>query len=416
MTKRIFILSNSLFLFALSLAVFIGFFGLANPAFAKETGFVRKIVVFEEAFVNEKAQSALLSVFGAERLRTLPIINGMTVILPERAVDALASTGGVLRVDDDIKVYATKKPSWAGGGDGGTNQPSQVFPWGVDRIDAEEAWNYQITGQNINVAVIDTGIDSAHPDLFVLGGINFVSKSPAKPPVPSQWDDDNGHGTHVAGIIGAINNDIGVVGVAPDVNLFAVKVLDRTGSGYVSDVIAGIGWAVQNGMHLANLSLGADSGIQSLKDACDAARDAGVILVAAAGNDGGAVDYPAAYSSVIAVAAVDSSDAVAGFSSRGSEVDVAAPGVSIFSSYKDGGYSTLSGTSMATPHVTGALALRLSIDLQNSASLGDFSFYKNILCSTADDLLSLGKDTLTGCGLVDAEQLATGSEFGNDLP
>jgi subtilisin family serine protease len=397
-----------------AIAVFAGVFGPAGQTFAEGRGPARKIVVFEDTFVNEKAQAALLEVFEAEELRSLPIINGTAVILPEKAVAALASREEVLRIDDDIKVHATRKPPWAGGGDSGS-QPAQTLPWGVDRIDAEEAW-YVITGWNVNVAVIDTGIDADHPDLSVTDGINFLSKSPVKPADPLKWDDDNGHGTHVAGIIAAVNNDIGVIGVAPDVNLFAVKVLDRNGWGYASDVIAGIDWAVQNGMHLANLSLGANSSTQSLKDACDAARDAGLILVAAAGNDGDNVDYPAAYDSVIAVAAVDSGAAVADFSSRGPEVDVAAPGVSVMSTYKDGGYATLSGTSMATPHVTGALALRLAQDLQDFAAVGDFSFYKGELCDTADDLPPAGKDILTGCGLVDAEEIAVDTEIGNDLP
>jgi subtilisin family serine protease len=199
------------------------------------------------------------------------------------------------------------------------------------------------------------------------------------------------------------------------VSLYAVKVLNSIGEGSVSEVIAGIEWAVDNGMHLANMSLGTNWESTALNDACDAALAAGLILVAAAGNDGTAVDFPAAYDSVIAVAAVDSNDNVPFFSSRGIEIDVAAPGVSILSTYAGGGYATDDGTSMAAPHVTGALALRISEDLM-SGGIGDLDFYMTELCFTADDLGSAGPDPLSGCGLVDAGQLATGIQLGNDLP
>lgn len=217
---------------------------------------------------------------------------------------------------------------------------------------------------------------------------------------PTKWDDDNGHGTHVAGIIAAVDNTIGVVGVAPKASVYAVKVLDRSGAGYVSDVIAGIDWCVSNGVQVANMSLGTNSDIQSLHDACDRARAAGVCLVAAAGNDGGSVDFPAAYDSVIAVAAVDRADTRPSWSSWGPAILVAAPGVDVYSTWKDGTYKTVSGTSMAAPHVAGTLALNLSADL----------------CATADDLPPAGRDDYTGCGLVDAEEATTGSQTGNNLP
>ncbi len=398
-----------------SLAAITMVLGFASLAAAAKGGPVRKIVIFDKSFVNENAQKGLLRAFGAEEEGLkLGIINGMAVRLPEKAIEALSKNEKVILVEDDIKVQATKKPYWAGGGNGaGTPEPAQVLPWGVDRIDAEWAW--PLKGIGVKVAVIDTGIDKKHPDLAVEEGINFISYSLVKGPNPAKWNDDNGHGTHVAGTIAALDNSKGVVGVAPDVSLYAVKVLDRNGTGFVSDVIAGIEWAVNNGMHLANMSLSSNVGNTSLYYACNAARDAGLIIVAAAGNDGFAVDYPAAYSSVIAVAAVDSNDNVPHFSSRGIQIDVAAPGVSIFSTDAGGGYATLYGTSMAAPHVTGALALLISDDLL-SGGMGNFDFYMNELCSTADDLGTAGFDSLTGCGLVDAAQLATGIEVGNDLP
>src|SRR3989338_972700 len=139
----------------------------------------------------------------------------------------------------------------------------------------------------VNVGVIDTGISSSHPDLIgnIKGGVSEVWYT-------SNWNDDNGHGSHVAGIVGAFNNTIGVVGGVPAANLYAIKVLNRNGSGYLSDVIDGIDWAVSNGMQVINLSLGTTSDIQSLHNAVIRAHNMGVVVVAAAGNSGGSVSYP----------------------------------------------------------------------------------------------------------------------------
>lgn len=369
---------------------------------ADDNGLVRRIVVFQDTFVNEPAQAALLGAFGGEPLRPLPLVNGMSVLLPPPAEHLLAARNEVVRIDVDAKVHALPKPPWAGGGKPEPEQPPQVLPWGVDRIDAEYEWTGS-TGLGVNVAVIDTGIDADHPDLAdnIAGGVNYVSKPWWKPADPSKWDDDDGHGTHVAGIIAALDNGIGVVGVAPEASLYALKVLDKTGSGYVSDIVAALEWAILNDMDICNMSLGTDTDVESLEEACDAAFTLGVLLVAAAGNDGGAVDYPAAYSSVIAVAAVDSSDARPSWSSYGPEVALAAPGVDVYSTWKGSGYKTISGTSMAAPHVAGTLALNLSADL----------------CDSADDLPPTGTDDYSGCGLVDAGEAATGIlDKGDDLP
>jgi subtilisin family serine protease len=333
---------------------------------AEDNGLVRRIVVFQGTFVNEPAQAALLEAFGGEPLRSLPLVNGMSVMLPAPAEGRLAARGEVVR------------------------------------IDAEYAWGTS-TGAGINVAVIDTGIDADHPDLAanIAGGVNYVGKGWWKPADPSKWNDGNGHGTHVAGIIAALGNDIGVVGVAPEASLYAVRVLGNSGSGYVSDIVAALEWAILNDMDICNMSLGTDTDVESLEEACDAAAASGLLLVAAAGNDGGAVDYPAAYSSVIAVAAVDSSDVRPSWSSYGPEVALAGPGVDVYSTWKGSGYKTISGTSMAAPHVAGTLALNLSADL----------------CASADDLPPGGIDDYTGCGLVDAGEAATGvPDNGDDLP
>ncbi|MHC4685690.1 MAG: S8 family peptidase [Planctomycetota bacterium] len=265
------------------------------------------------------------------------LIPAIAIRIPEAALPGLVRNPAVVSIEPDVVVTALPKPDTPPGQDkkppdNGEEEPppSQQLPWGVDRIDAEWAWD-TVTGAGAKVAVLDTGIDYKHPDLDdnCYGGVNVIN--PRK-----DYKDDNGHGTHVAGIIAAEDNDIGVVGVAPGAYLYGVKALDRNGSGWLSDIIAGLEWCVNNGMDIVNMSLGTNSDIQALHDACDAAS-AKVILVAAAGNDGGAVDYPAAYNSVIAVSATNISDGLAYFSSYGPEIEIAAPGVNILSTYKGGG-------------------------------------------------------------------------------
>ncbi|HLD79059.1 MAG: hypothetical protein A2822_04440 [Candidatus Staskawiczbacteria bacterium RIFCSPHIGHO2_01_FULL_41_41] len=316
--------------------------------------------------------------------------NVVAVEVPVTALNGLLLNPNVVGVEFDAEVQASGKPA--------PSQPAQKLPWGVDRVDADLANN---TGAGVTVCVVDTGIDKDHPDLQgnIVGGRNFVAKGATVD--STKWDDDNGHGSHVAGTIAAVDNTIGVVGVAPSASLLAAKVLNRQGSGYLSDVIAGIDYCVQSGAKVVSMSLGTSSDIQSMHDAVDAAYASGVLLVAAAGNDyGGAVSYPAAYDSVVAVSATDSADNLASFSNVGPQVELAAPGVSILSTYKGGGYATLSGTSMATPHVSGVAALAWEANpLLTNAEV------RALLQSTADDLGAVGKDDLFGYGLVDAELL-----------
>jgi subtilisin family serine protease len=375
----------------------------------------RVIVVFDTT-VNEAARDELVRNFGGENLHDLPLVGGRAVVLPSPAMaEALTSEAGVVRVDPDVEVQATAKPAPA--------QPSEEMPWGVNRVDADLAWS-ATTGAGKVVAVVDTGIDKTHPDLAanIVGGRNFVRKG-ATPADPAKWNDDNGHGTHVAGTVAALDNDIGVVGVAPEAKLLGVKVLDRNGNGYLSDVIAGLNWVIDpNGdgdtsdkqAQVVNMSLGTDSDVQSFHDAVTGVYNAGVVVVAAAGNDGGTnnVDYPAAYPEVIAVAATDSLDTRASWSSGGPEVELSAPGVSVKSTYKGGAYATMSGTSMASPHVAGTVALVLTQAVgtwdANANGAWDVEEVRAALRSTADDLGAAGPDSFYGWGLVDAQEAATG--------
>ncbi len=380
----------------LLLVAFVSSFLNFSPVVAE--GGVRKIVVWKDGVSGSDRgeQDNLIKKHGGFKHKDLDIIGGSVVLLSnETAVNLLKKNPKVLRVDDDVEVLALAKPV--------SIQAAQVLPWGVDRIDADLVWPTGNNANPIKVAVIDTGISKDHPDLKnnIKGGVNTIVSRKG-------WNDDNGHGSHVAGIIGALNDAVGVVGVAPLVDLYAVKVLGANGSGYLSDVIEGLQWSAANGMKVANMSLGTSSNIQSFHDAIIAARNAGVVLVAAAGNSGAAVGFPAAYPEVIAVSATDSNNNLASFSSRGPEVDLAAPGVSIYSAYKGSGYATLSGTSMASPHVAGSAALVLNTPVGaydlDADGLWDPTEVQNKLQDRAGDLGAAGFDNLFGWGLVNAYQ------------
>ncbi|MCM2305478.1 MAG: S8 family peptidase, partial [Elusimicrobia bacterium] len=300
-------------------------------------------VVIEHPTQVSIAESKLRSLAEVKRVDLDPKINWLKAA-DARGVDfAVPSAAGILKGIEGLKALKQQQapepePSAPGG---------QETPWGIARVKAPAAWATS-RGKGVKVVVIDTGIDMTHPELsgILKGGWNAISTA-------ATFNDDNGHGSHVAGTIAAKDDGAGVVGVAPQVDLYGVKVLDENGSGTFDDVIAGMLWAVENKMEVANMSLGANSGNQALADAVEAMRKGGVILIAAAGNSGRAVGYPAAYPGAIAVAASDSGDKLASFSSRGPTVAVIAPGVDVKSTYMGGTYDTLSGTSMATPHVAG---------------------------------------------------------------
>lgn len=392
-------MKTKLFLFVM-LSIFVLFgaawvvLGIGPVSTTAAEPMTRKIVVFQPWFVNQAAQDELINQVGGIKIKNLDLIGAKAIYLPSKAAErALNSRGEVLRIDDDVVVEALGKP---------TPPPAaETLPWGVDRIDADLVWGVT-TGDPIKVAVLDTGIDLTHPDLQanIKGSYNTINPTKSA-------NDDNGHGTHVAGIIGALDNTIGIIGVGPQIDLYAVKVLSRSGSGYLSDIIEGLDWAIQNGMQVVNMSLGTNSDVQSFHDAVIRVNQAGIAQVAAAGNDGGAVDYPAAYPEVIAVSATSNTDAIASWSSRGPEVDLTAPGVNIYSTYKGKIYKTLSGTSMAAPHIAGTVALLLSVQAKCDFNLDGKCSPTEVqqrLENTAEDLGANGNDNLYGAGLVDAEK------------
>lgn len=358
---------------------------LAAPARAQfcplDAELTRKIVACKSGVSMDECEAAARTA-GCSVLRRLELINSVVIQVPaSRARFAEGRLSGNTAVEG---VHSSDKINWlrAVGAPARGALPAFVFPdlgelprftpapapapssggdreqpWGVQRVKAALVWP-RAQGRGVKVAVIDTGIDPAHPDLrgAVAGGFNAVDVSK-----PGEWSDKEGHGTHVAGTIGARRDGDGVVGVAPQASLYSVRVLDENGNGTYDDVIAGIQWAVDNGVQVANMSLGADEGSPALEQAVKEASRRGLLIIAASGNAGGPVGYPAKYPETIAVGASDKTDKTAWFSNRGPEVDFIAPGVDVLSLKRGGGTETLSGTSMATPHVAGLAALALSM-------------------------------------------------------
>ncbi|GGE19268.1 subtilisin E [Marinithermofilum abyssi] len=265
----------------------------------------------------------------------------------------------------------------------------QTLTWNVQKVWGGSPNPY--AGSGVRVGIIDTGIDLDHPDLKanIAGGINLVNTG-RKP------NDNNGHGTHIAGIVAAVNNKIGVVGVAPAARLYAIKAFDARGAATITNIIRGIEWGIDSGMDILNMSFGSRTGTPALIDAVNAANRRGIVCVAAAGNEGNAsgtgdnVSFPGRIPAAVAVAALNRNNKRASFSSTGSSVDIAAPGVNIFSTYSNGKYAILSGTSQATPHVSGVAAVYRQ-------KRGGASTVKKRLRARA---VSLGPDRLYGAGLV----------------
>jgi len=351
-----------------------------SPEKASPDGLVKVLIGFKEK--PGPAEHTLVRGAGGIIKYSYTLVPAVAASLPSSAIEGLLRDPRVRAVELDEMVYAV-------GFDSELNNT-----WGVERIGAGKV-HPENMGAGVEIGIIDSGVDYTHLDLcdFYVGGYDFVD-----------GDDDPmdvyGHGTHVAGTACAIRNGFGVVGVAPECALYSLRVLNDDGAGYISDVIAAMEWAVNNKLKVVNLSLGRsqDPGT-TFKQAFDNAEAAGLVIVAAAGNSGNPagkgnnVIYPAKYDSVIAVAATDSNDQRPNWSSTGDEVELAAPGVSILSTWNDADsphnpqpiciddvcyYKYGSGTSMASPHVAGTAALvwaanpswsnnKIRIRLQNSA-------------------------------------------------
>ncbi len=377
-------LKNSVFNRLLSACVCVAFLlGLIMPGGAVQANPAAApyIVVFKDT-VNPSAEApGLAKAYGLQPgFIYQHALKGMSALVPAGRLNALQHDPRVAYVVEDMERHIS----------------DQSMPTGIQRIFANTNPEIGINGVDdyrvdVDVAVIDTGVDFQHPDLNVVGGVNCYNWWPFTASCKVGGDDDHYHGTHVAGTIGALDNGIGVVGVAPGARIWAVKVLNSSGSGYSSQIVAGIDWVAAHAdtIEVANMSLGGSGFSQAEYDAIQGAVNKGVAFAVAAGNDDAdAKNYsPGGFDNVLSVSALadfdgipgnlgnptcraDQDDTLADFSNWGPEIDVAAPGVCILSTYplEQGEYGTISGTSMASPHAAGALALLASVNNPNNAT------------------------------------------------
>lgn len=410
----------------IALFVLLSLIGISFPhrsAFASsaQAGYARMILTFRQSASPEERRQLISSIKGAVLVQNLEGFNIAIIEIPKTRslsiMEEAKSSPALKAAEKDFRINWIKdvdgEPSLSSSFEQAQNMMKDAsfhWPWGkrqpsvpgihwnIRRLKAPQAW-VKTQGNGVKVAIIDTGVDCSHPDLkcSLIDGANMTK--PQTPPM-----DDNGHGTHVAGIIAGQGKDGGVFGVAPQVTLMPVKVLSADGSGNLSDVVSGIYWAMTHGAQVINMSLGAPTPATALEEAVHKAYQAGVVIVAAAGNDGqnasrsgetSTVDYPGAYPWVIAVAASDRKNHIAPFSSFGPAVDITAPGDNILSTVPNG-YEKMSGTSMASPHVAGVAALAIASGdagpdsvkaaLNNSASLlCPKSIFRGRQCAPATD-------------------------------
>ncbi len=336
-----------------------------------------------------------LKAHGASVQRSFKLVPALAATVPTAALAGIRKLPDVEVIEPDLEVHALGEID---------------ATWGLVRIGCGPvlAGTYSgavgpVLGTGVRVAVVDTGIDYLHPDLMgnYAGGYDFVNND-------TDPMDDHGHGTHVSGTIAAVRNGVGVLGAAPETDLYALKALGAGGGGSWSAILSALDWCATNGISVANFSLGSSSYPgTTVEIGFDNASKAGVLLVAAAGNSGPGADtvtFPGKFVSVIAVGSTDSSDQASFFSSTGPDVELSAPGSLIYSTTLGGGYGTLSGTSMATPHVSGVAALVVSAGIGDGNGDGLINDdVRRVLQSTAKDLGIAGRDPVFGFGLVQAE-------------
>lgn len=401
-----------------------------SPASGSPPERVKVLISFESQ--PGPAEEARIKHAGGQVSYRFHLINTIAATLPETAISHIQNNPKVILIEPDLPMHAIDI----------VYDDELTNSWGVSHIGAgivhENEDNMYTAdrnrGQGVNIAIIDSGIDYLHPDLDdnYKGGEVFLGRKPGGDPM-----DIYGHGTHVAGIACAEDNGngdtdgpYGVVGVAPSCNLYALKVLKDNGWGSSSYLIAALEWAVDNEIHVANLSLGWDRPPgRQVEQAFIKAEQAGIVIVAAACNNGDLtgtgenVCWPGKYASVIAVAATDADDKRASFSSTGREVELAAPGVSVLSTWNDATgyyapdpvcrvegtdcYKYGSGTSMASPHVAGTAALIIAAGIQDTNGNDRTNDeVRQRLIDTADDLGATGWDPWFGHGLVNAAKAA----------
>lgn len=370
--------------------------------------------------VSPAGVKAILTRHDLTIVRELPQIGVVELAVASDRMDDLLQA---LRHDPSVD-YA--EPSFVAHGLGAPNDPRWPEQWNLVLVGAKAAWEITTGSADVTIAFLDTGLTLDHPDLEAklwtnegetpdngvdddhngkaddVHGWHFYTTVQGGQLVSREDNDvgdDNGHGTHVAGIAAAgSNNGIGIAGLSWGARIMPVKVLDEYAEGWYADIVAGILYAADNGADIINMSLGGTEDSQALGDAVSYAYDRGAILVAAAGNDGGSLLYPAVYDEVLAVGAVDRDDQRASFSNHGPELDVVAPGVDVLSTWwVSDSYFRRSGTSMAAAHVSGVVALILSADpCLSNVQVGD------LVRATAVDLGEPGRDAYYGFGRLDA--------------
>jgi subtilisin family serine protease len=370
--------------------------------------------------INETAIRAVGgTITGGESVDILPAVFAK---IDESAISRLETHPDVRRVEYDRAVDvppidSDRRAAVSTSQATRVEEGSDVVPWGIDRINARKATEQvdATAESNVTVAVLDTGIDYDHEDLTgsVTWGVDVIGETEYG---VEEADDVDGHGTHVAGTIAARENAVGVVGVSTDVQLYSIQVLGPDG-GRLSDVVKGIDQALKGPDGVAgtsddadviSMSLGGESGTVALREAIERATNQSVPVVVAAGNEGNGdsetddVLYPARYDETIAVAATDLDDDVPRFSSEGPSIGVGAPGVDTVSTYPDDQYARLSGTSMATGHVSGTVALMIAVDLRDGQQDLEPHDILAQLEVTAKDIERPGSDDFSGAGLVNA--------------
>jgi len=372
----------------------------------------------EQVRNGSATQNGAISIFGGlgdlGNVRDLRLVNAVAVKASRSTIEAMSGCDDVEWIEPDRILHLQEKPAF--------HTVAGSPTWGVSMINATDVWDLGINGSGINVSVVDTGIYADHTDLDdlddnvttddpkILGWIDYVNHQ-------SDPYDDEGHGTHVAGTVSGTGEGGTATGVAPGTNLLVAKVFNSSGDAYTSDVIAAFQWSINSGADVISFSGGGEIHDRLMTTAINNITAAGVVPVIAAGNSGpnaSTTNCPGDERNALTVGATNSTDAVADFSSRGPvtlngetyiKPDVAAPGVGITSTWTDGGYHTMSGTSMATPHVSGAVALMLQV---NQTLTPDE--VRSILENTSVDLGDLGKDNDTGSGRIDAYQAVLASD------
>jgi subtilisin len=374
----------------------VGTAGVASSVSGQRRGFSEHIVGLKQTADVSAATSLATEVVNTLEFDSI----GSAVVgeFSDEALETLRNSSAVRYVEENGEMRALGVAA-----DQEFSAQAQDVPYGIDLTGATDAQAGGVTGDGITVAVVDTGIDPSHEDLEanIVGGY-ATDEAECSDNCEEPWADDQGHGTHVSGTVGAVDNDTGVVGVAPGVDLLGVKVLGGDGSGSFAGVAEGIEWAVDNGADVLNMSLGGDSQTDVVKDALQYAQDNGVVPVAAAGNSGPCSDcvgYPGAEPEAIAVSSTNESDDLSFFSSTGPEVDIAAPGSNVQSTYPDDSYNSLNGTSMACPHVAGAAASVLSVGTSPE-------FVRLALKTNAEDI-GLGANE-QGAGRLDVDAATDG--------